>query len=750
MENRIKKIAAAILPHAFLFASPFIAYLAVWAVAGPDAKHFFGDTFEEYWPDLAYIYNAFSEGSFPLWSPYERGGWPFCCDPQAGVLYPVNWILVAVGYLLGGVSYQLLQVKILLHLSIAGISMAIFLRGLKLPSLPALAGGIAYQLGPFMLVHAHFSLIWPAAWMPLVLYFTDRLFKNRTIADAVLLAIFVGMATMAGSPPTVFYGFLVAGPYFVMRLVEYLRSEGLKDGISQLWLPLAVSLACAAIFVLPVVLPTAVVTGHSIRESRTFGYAAGGGIEAKSILGLVLKGAYGRYLYAGVCVVLLALLGVVKWKRRGLAVFFAAIAVFGFLLALGDRTHLFRVLYTVFPPFNLFRIANRYIYVVNFALPVLAAGGLAAVMDREVNCRRFLAAAAIFTGFFSLLAIFFQVAPQHVSNDTLLNDMWWLVIIASLTMASLRIAISAPGKKGVFAFCVVAILFIDLSTVGRRSGVLEDGRFRENTGIFEKVKKLTEKENNGYRVYNEFLLGLRPGSLISVRDFRGYMGPLRGKRFDNVIKMFHTSPELASVFNIKYILHAPHKTLKYSHHHIKEPQKIPGVKKIDKGIFQLPDPDPFAYWVGRVKLVENDARALGALKRLDRVKECVFAKEDLDGDQLRLASDFKDSPPRGAAVKVIEANVNEVHLQVDAPGKGFVVLNEAWFPGWRATVDGDRVDVLRANSILQAVFVGPGRHSVVFRFRPMYFLVPACLCLRIIAAIVALYLVPSARKHIFR
>ncbi|HET7451182.1 MAG TPA: YfhO family protein, partial [Thermoanaerobaculia bacterium] len=60
-------------------------------------------------------------------------------------------------------------------------------------------------------------------------------------------------------------------------------------------------------------------------------------------------------------------------------------------------------------------------------------------------------------------------------------------------------------------------------------------------------------------------------------------------------------------------------------------------------------------------------------------------------------------------------------FDIDAPGPGFAVVSESSYPGWRAWVDGRRAEVLRADYALQAVSVGPGRHRIVFRYRPPVF-----------------------------
>jgi uncharacterized membrane protein YfhO len=57
-----------------------------------------------------------------------------------------------------------------------------------------------------------------------------------------------------------------------------------------------------------------------------------------------------------------------------------------------------------------------------------------------------------------------------------------------------------------------------------------------------------------------------------------------------------------------------------------------------------------------------------------------------------------------------------------------LVVSEVFYePGWQATLDGDPVEIHRANWLLRAVKVPPGRHELVMRFDPPAFKLGATL-----------------------
>lgn len=76
------------------------------------------------------------------------------------------------------------------------------------------------------------------------------------------------------------------------------------------------------------------------------------------------------------------------------------------------------------------------------------------------------------------------------------------------------------------------------------------------------------------------------------------------------------------------------------------------------------------------------------------------------------------APDAGSAA-IERYEPDAVTVRARAPqGGGWLVLADAWHPGWSATVDGREARVLRADVGLRAVRLPPGEHAVVFRFRP--------------------------------
>ena len=77
-----------------------------------------------------------------------------------------------------------------------------------------------------------------------------------------------------------------------------------------------------------------------------------------------------------------------------------------------------------------------------------------------------------------------------------------------------------------------------------------------------------------------------------------------------------------------------------------------------------------------------------------------------------------EHPFETSSVEVMRREPERIELRATLDGEGLLVLCEQNYPGWRATVDGEEVEVWTVNSLLRGVSLESGEHVVVFEFRP--------------------------------
>ena len=79
------------------------------------------------------------------------------------------------------------------------------------------------------------------------------------------------------------------------------------------------------------------------------------------------------------------------------------------------------------------------------------------------------------------------------------------------------------------------------------------------------------------------------------------------------------------------------------------------------------------------------------------------------------------SKPETFSFDDFSASANQISFNVQVDRDGFLLLNEIYYPGWEAKMDGKPVEILRADSIFRALYVPAGTHHIEMLFRPRYF-----------------------------
>jgi hypothetical protein len=77
-----------------------------------------------------------------------------------------------------------------------------------------------------------------------------------------------------------------------------------------------------------------------------------------------------------------------------------------------------------------------------------------------------------------------------------------------------------------------------------------------------------------------------------------------------------------------------------------------------------------------------------------------------------------DTEAAASQAGIVHYGSSEIEIAVSAAAPGYLVLSEVWYPGWRATVDGQDAPVLRANYAQRAIAIPAGESTVHLQFWP--------------------------------
>jgi hypothetical protein len=75
----------------------------------------------------------------------------------------------------------------------------------------------------------------------------------------------------------------------------------------------------------------------------------------------------------------------------------------------------------------------------------------------------------------------------------------------------------------------------------------------------------------------------------------------------------------------------------------------------------------------------------------------------------------------GGRILSSQRHGESIVIDAESTGPGLLVINDAWWPGWQATIDGHPAVVRRADALVRAIEWPPGRHHMVMRYEPSEF-----------------------------
>jgi hypothetical protein len=650
---------------------------------------------EWFWPDLAFYAGSLRAGEWPLWNPFDRGGYSWAGDPHPGIYYPFTWLFVVPGALLGDVPGWMMQAKAILHQALGGIFLYAYLRGRDLGRGTAFFGGVLLIASTAMIIHKASALTWPMIWAPLVWLAIDRLAETPDWRRGVFLGAAIGVAGLAGPPPGFFYILVPSLAYGALRFGQLARSPRHALG-------LGIAALTTVALLLVTVLPQIDAASLSLRADRTIAYSTGGGLERDpTLIGLFAPWAGKVDSYLGILGMLclgVALLAKPLGDRGGVLFFFLG-GVLATLLSFGGNEPYLGFLVEHVPGFGLFRDASRYkVLAAMLFVPAAAHGAGSLVREPKKALPFALGLAAIFLG--------------HALLRPGTGRLTFFLVLSGGVALSSAAAFLGERVRVFLPLALAALSFVDTNVYARPFVVRSERAPDEAAADRRRLEGLADLTRE-WRVLDEFFLEQRPGSRLRIRDLRGYPAgdPYEDVRYREVLAAIGRHPELVELYNVRYVFHGPHHRIGLGANFLRHPPPFP---RLGDRRFEAPHPAPLVAWYGGVVEVARPAEvipAMVALRQPDGSRQRVVV-ETPDGAGLPTAE-----VPLVAGT-LVDYRLNRVAFEIDAPAAGLVVLNEKLHRGWEVTVDGEPARPVRANYLLRGVAVGPGKHQVVWRYAP--------------------------------
>jgi hypothetical protein len=195
------------------------------------------------------------------------------------------------------------------------------------------------------------------------------------------------------------------------------------------------------------------------------------------------------------------------------------------------------------------------------------------------------------------------------------------------------------------------------------------------------------------RIYDREYFKYRAGSRLAIRDFAGYENdPLALRRTTRLLDLTYRDPHALGHANVGFVAGTR------SPRNMATPADF---VKVRRDIWSPPAVAPAVAWYPGATVVAGEEEAFAALAKMTPGAGAIVERDVGLG-------------PSGPAVagRLVELHLNRAVAEIEAPAAGLVVVNEAYHPGWSATVDGAPAEVLPANGAFRGVVVGPGKHRI--------------------------------------
>jgi hypothetical protein len=685
-------------------------------------------------------------GHVPLWDPYAFGGRPFAGEMPG--YDPLHLLFALVPLNRNGmVSPRFFhEFLALVHLLCAYFMFAL-LRELKCSRFAAFIGAVAFSLGGLLS-----RMMWPVyiescIWLPAIFLFLLRALRaerrGQALVEASLAGLSLGLSILTGG-----LGFFILQGIFVVTAVVYhgaasrpAASMNRRSHWMSTALILATVLAVAGGTGAVQLLPGAEYSRQTLRfiDGGTIDSAAKipyhrlvPGMWPQSIVTGLFPNAFNGIVggeeyfpfYIGVLPLFLALIAVWRrwcdlWIR-----YLTALAVLAFTYSLGEFSPLYGILYAVVPYLWIQRAPNRFLYLISFALAILAAFGLD-VLEASVNepwwaparsILKWLAIACAATLF--LPGLFTQISLNSWNALSLL-----LVLTACGCVA--RLTLQPPGRW--LPVALAAFVLLDLGAFewleqDKSAASNPDASLQQMISLRAPADFIKSRPG-----LNRVRVGVAPEP--NIGDVYGIQSIWGGG--STVLTEYSRLGFRDNLLNVRYLI-KPAAT----------PDPNPIYRDARWKVYEIPTAFPRAWLVHRA-VVESSADAV--FRRLDDPSIDLHKVAVLDAP---LAQPLGDPAGATESVRFLSYEPDRMAIEVTSGKSGLLVLSEFHYPGWHATVNGKPAGIYKADGALRAIWAPEGTSRIELNYLPASFLVGGALTLLTVLG-VASSLVVSWRKGVW-
>lgn len=649
------------------------------ALVPSSGQMIFGDDIHHQYYFFREFFNQWMRtGVFPWWNPYIFGGQPFIADPMVNIWYPLNWVYfffpLSVAY-----SWHLAFHIFWACVGMARVSAVCMGQGVRKTddgfNAAAWVSGAVFGLSGFFMARTlggHVDVIAAASWMPWVAWAFVRILRSQGIAHSreddkkniAIAAVVFACQLFSGYQTMAFMTGIVVG---IMALIYAIAQKR--------WQPIVYSLVagvCGMALAAVHIVPVAEFFRLGIRTyTLPYSWVSYGSWTWQSVIQLLSPFFFGHPAeYAG--------------PPPNFIEHSAFIGVCGFMLAMVGvvwgvwrlmRMRLDRVKKGTEQTLVLWVImlVGITMFGIWVSLGPNAPIDLQYLLWKSIPTYQYL-----------------RIPPRH-----LILVVFGLSGLAGVGCYMLTRLMTAASW---WRWIIVVVIMLEMSVFGKNFiAVRPIPEARQDASLI----RLLSAHAQPYRVLQNFGVWLpqrdalefdavMPHGIFSatgydtsiLRSYFEYMARASGKEgreaiLSHDVQVPYLTPsasEALDFLNIRYIV-------------------VPR------------DIDPYVGNTRYQVVYENHDLRLKVYENLT-VKPRFFLKNASCGD-----------------ATVSSYTPNRIGISVDASCDTVLVSSEAWYPGWQATVDGEKSSINKIHNAFRTLSVTSGKHTIIYEYQPTIFFI---------------------------
>ncbi len=475
-------------------------------------------------------------------------------------------------------------------------------------------------------------------------------------------------------------------------------------------------------------------------------------------------------VYVGVIVFILFLLsccllhGVLKWSLL-------SVTILAILLSWGHNfMFLTDFFIDYFPMYDKFRAVSSILVIVEFTIPILAILGFVEFLKDPSplfrNKKIFISIIILPISFLFLVYLFPSFLGNGLSNyesemfrsmagaeyiglkkalmairlNLLSQDALRSLILLSLFLLLSYFFYIKKLPKTYFILLVSLLAIGDLWMIDKR--YLNDDHFIPSEKVEQMAAPKTQADeliladkDLGYRVWNRSVNSFNDASTSRWHRSIGGYHAAKLQRYQDLIEhqLMKGNEQVINMLNTRYII--------YPNQNTGEPTVA-----YNKNAFGS------AWFVKEIKQVNTAQEEMDALNRED-LRATAIINRTYEKRELPSSPPIDDVT---ANIKVQSYTPNKIVYHSSSTKDLWAVFSEIYYPyGWKAYIDGEDVDIFRANYVLRSLFVPQGEHTITFQFAPSSIVVTEIIARLAIALLFLLlslivgkeYILPYIKKN---